>query len=429
MTRPLIHLAEVDLGRQRSPEHERGDYMVRYLRSANVGDGVILLDDVKEMNFSPQEQARFAIRDGDVLVTEGSGSRDTVGQSAVWHEDIAGVVCFQNTLLRIRPRVGLADGRFLAWWARHAHASRLMAAVASGANILHLSAEQLRRLPVPDLDLALQQRVADFLDDQVARIDNIIAARSQQVLLVIAARESAAFDSVTGATREDRRPSGLSWVKTLPSDWGSTKLTHVARMGTGHTPSRSVGDYWIDCTIPWLTTTDVHRFRHDEIDRIEDTELHITKLGLANSSAVLHPPGTVALSRTASAGFSIIMGNGMATSQDYATWTCGPKISNVYLLWCLRAMRKDVMGRLATGSTHKTIYFPDLMSIRVPLPPVADQLLAVTAIGEMVDEERQRSVAITRSIELFQELKRSLITAAVTGQFEVSTADGSRVLR
>jgi type I restriction enzyme S subunit len=281
-------------------------------------------------------------------------------------------------------------------------------------------------LPV-DRPASEQRRIADFLDDQVARIDNIISGRRQQLRRVIAARESAVFDSVIGATNEDRRPSGLSWAETLPADWGSTRLTHVARMGTGHTPSRSVGEYWIDCTIPWLTTSDVHRFRHDEIDQITDTGLHISKLGLANSAAVLHPTGTVALSRTASAGFSIVMGIGMATSQDYATWTCGPKINNVYLLWCLRAMRRDVMGRLATGSTHKTIYFPDLMSIRVPLPPVADQLVAVAEIGALVDAERQRSAAITRSIELFQELKKSLITAAVMGEFDVSTANGSKV--
>src|SRR5699024_9211618 len=152
------------------------------------------------------------------------------------------------------------------------------------------------------------------------------------------------------------------------------------RMGTGHTPSRSVPEYWEDCSIPWLTTGDVHRFRHDEIDTIESTELLISKLGLDNSAAVLHPAGTVALSRTASAGFSILMNVEMATSQDYATWTCGQRLRPKFLLWCLRAMRQDLMGRLATGSTHKTIYFPELMSIRIPLPTKPEQESAEQSI-------------------------------------------------
>lgn len=154
-------------------------------------------------------------------------------------------------------------------------------------------------------------------------------------------------------------------------------------MGTGHTPSRSTPEYWVDCDIPWLTTADVHRFRHDELSTINETELHISEFGMANSAAVLHPAGTVALSRTASAGFSVVMGQPMATSQDYATWTCGPSLHNRYLLWCLRAMRSDLLGRLAMGSTHKTIYFPDLMGLRIPLPPIEEQ----RRIADFLDDQ------------------------------------------
>ncbi len=79
----------------------------------------------------------------------------------------------------------------------------------------------------------------------------------------------------------------------------------------------------------------------------------------------MHPSGTVALSRTSgSAGFAILMGRAMATSQDFATWTPGPKLRSEYLLWCLRTMHHDLMVRLAMGSTHLTIYFPDLLSIK-----------------------------------------------------------------
>ena len=96
-TRPLRALATVDLGRQRSPVHEQGPHMVPYLRAANVSDGRLNLVDVKEMNFSLREQQFFALKPGDVLVTEGSGSLQTVGASAVWRGEIPGAVCFQNT--------------------------------------------------------------------------------------------------------------------------------------------------------------------------------------------------------------------------------------------------------------------------------------------------------------------------------------------
>lgn len=172
---PLRHAAEVVLGRQRAPEYEQGDGQTRYLRSANIRDGRVDLSDVKSMRFSQVECARFGLEPGDVLVTEGSGSRDTVGASAVWMGELDGPVCFQNTLLRLRPRAGIS-GRYLAWWARHAHASKLVATVATGANILHVGAEAMGALAVALPPLDQQRRIADFLDDQVALLDQAAIA-------------------------------------------------------------------------------------------------------------------------------------------------------------------------------------------------------------------------------------------------------------
>src|SRR5690242_11630995 len=117
--------------------------MVPYLRSANVIDGALDLSDVKEMNFTPQEQRFFSLREGDILVTEGSGSLRTVGASAVWRNNLPGTVCFQNTLLRIRPRSCETDPKFLEWWCRFAYADGLFASVGGGVNIFHLSAERV----------------------------------------------------------------------------------------------------------------------------------------------------------------------------------------------------------------------------------------------------------------------------------------------
>jgi type I restriction enzyme S subunit len=421
-TVPLIMAAEVALGRQRAPQYETGDHLVPYLRSANIVDGRLNLGDVKTMNFTLHEQRIFGLQPGDVLITEGSGSRETVGASAVWHGELGGTICFQNTLLRLRPRRGLTDGRYLAWWARHAHASGLMAAVASGANILHLGAENLRRLPISLPPLEEQRRSADFLDDQVSRIDRVVRMRQEQSEALVARRQAVAWAEVTGSSIADRAPSELAWVDSLPRHWRVARLSLLASMGTGHTPSRSEPAYWVDCTIPWLTTSDVHLLRDDRIESLSGTAIQISELGLANSAAVLHPSGTVALSRTASAGFSIVMDVDMATSQDFVTWTCGPMLDNYYLLWVLRAMRPDLLGRLAIGSTHKTIYFPDLESIRIPLPPMAEQKQAVQRIRDENELTNRLSNEVRDSLRLLEKRKRSLITATVMGEFDVTTA-------
>ncbi len=109
--------------------------MVPYLRAANVKDGFLDLSDVKSMDFDPSEQSIFGLRPGDVLVTEGAGSLAAVGASAVFGGEIEGVVCFQNTLLRLRPRTG-TDARYLMWWARHAYGSGLLASIVVSRDVV-----------------------------------------------------------------------------------------------------------------------------------------------------------------------------------------------------------------------------------------------------------------------------------------------------
>jgi type I restriction enzyme S subunit len=102
------------------------------------------------------------------------------------------------------------------------------------------------------------------------------------------------------------------------------------------------------------------------------TEQAISQLGLENSAAVLHPAGTVMFCRTASVGLFCITGMPMATTQAFVTWTPGDRLDSRYLLYVIAAMGPE-FDRLAYGSTHLTIYMPDLEGLRVPLPPLDEQ--------------------------------------------------------
>jgi len=76
------------------------------------------------------------------------------------------------------------------------------------------------------------------------------------------------------------------------------------------------------------------------------------------------------------------------------------------------------------GSTHRTIYVPDLQMLRIPVPPLVEQREIVASIRE--DSRRiDASVdAIHRQMELLTERRQALITAAVMGQFDVTAARG-----
>jgi len=209
------------------------------------------------------------------------------------------------------------------------------------------------------------------------------------------------------------RDSGLEWLGQVPAHWEVMPIRRAAKLESGHTPSRSRPEYWQDCTVPWFSLADVWQIREQGADVIYETKEKVSEVGLANSSARLLPKGTVMLSRTASVGFSAIMGVDMATTQDFANWVCGPTLRPQFLLQVFRSMRSE-FRRMMMGSTHNTIYMPDIQTLRLALPPVVEQ----AAIVEFLDRETAKIDALVaeqqRLVELLKEKRQAVISHAVT---------------
>ncbi|MCB1089395.1 MAG: restriction endonuclease subunit S, partial [Verrucomicrobiae bacterium] len=144
---------EVQLGRQRAPQFTTGRYSKPYLRVVNVVDGELDLRDVQEMDFDERDFARFALRDGDILITEGDiTGPQNVGRSAIYRGEIQNC-CFQKTLLRFRPNSFLTPEFAHAALQKAFYAGEL-ARIAVTTTVSHLTAERFQkfRFPVPDLD-------------------------------------------------------------------------------------------------------------------------------------------------------------------------------------------------------------------------------------------------------------------------------------
>lgn len=333
--------------------------------------------------------------------------------------DIPTLASTEFIALKSGPNV---DQRFLRYWL----ASEVVRQMLHGATMSVTRSQQRVRpeiltkcwLNVPQL--GEQRAIADYLDAETAGIDALIEKKRRMVELLEERRQSVAASGVGGLlTSQSVEPSGLPWIQTRGADWPTAKLSLVGQLGSGHTPNRDHPEWWMGCTIPWITTGEVSQMRSDRIEYVRDTREMISERGLEHSSAVLHPAGTVVLCRTASAGYSAIMGTDMATSQDFATWTCGPLLRPRFLLLCLRAMRTDLLGRLAMGSTHKTIYMPDIGSIRVPLPPVSEQEHIIEAVWSRIQPTIATEDIHLRQLALLTERRPALITAAVTGELNI----------
>lgn len=166
-----------------------------------------------------------------------------------------------------------------------------------------------------------------------------------------------------------------------PPGWQWTPLSEVARLETGHTPSRRHPEYW-DGGIPWIGIRDATE-NHGRM--IATTIQNISQLGLDNSSARLLPTNTVCLSRTASVGFVVMMGAPMATSQDFVNWVCSERLDPRFLKYVLLA-EHETFHRFSSGTTHQTIYFPEAKAFHVCLPPIELQLDISTTLGALDDK-------------------------------------------
>ncbi|MDT0401997.1 restriction endonuclease subunit S [Streptomyces edwardsiae] len=298
---------------------------------------------------------------------------------------------------------------------------------ATGAIQQYLSRDDFRSLRIPVPPPEEQLRIADFLDAETARIDQGIETAAKGRQLLDERRWATVHALSTGAdTREARREVRLGWVDQIPDSWKVVPLKFVASLGSGHTPSRSKPEYWENCTIPWISLFDVGRMRNVRQTSLLTTQQQISALGMENSSACLHPAGTVALSRTASVGFSTIMGVDMAVSQHFVTWTCGKDLLPQYLLMLLRSMRQ-YFESVQVGTTNVTVFMPDLYAIKIPLPPVEVQHRVVRRIQDTISKIDALAERFDRQLSLLRERRQALITAAVTGQFDVTTASGRNV--
>jgi type I restriction enzyme S subunit len=299
-----------------------------------------------------------------------------------------------------------------------------------GAKMPRANWSFIGNLPIPIPPQLDQQKLAHYLRGETAKLSAALERERQLCNLLEEKRFAIIHQFATKGQNAHVhfKNSGVEWIGEIPSHWTVSKLKYVARLETGHTPSRQHPEYWENCTVPWFSLADVWQLRDSRREYLEDTAEKVSELGLANSAARLLPSGTVIVSRTASVGFSGIMPVPMATTQDFVNWICGPKLLPEYLLYVFRSMRNE-FRRLTMGSTHQTIYMPDVRRFVTPVPPIEEQRLVVARIREEVHRIDRLVASLGTQIERFLEYRHSLITAVVTGAFDSERVEHKTSIR
>lgn len=400
---------------------EAGENAVRLCNYTDVYKNDFITSDLDfmEATASMSEIQRFRLSEDDVIITKDSETPDDIAVPAYIPHDLGGVVCGYH-LAVIRPSKDVIVGRFLFRALQASGVREQFYSTANGITRYGIGQDSISNAIVPVPPFVLQHSIASFLDRKIAAIDALIAKKQRLVKLLEEKRQSIITRAVTKGIDPNAKmkDSGVEWLGEIPAHWIVAPTKLVARLESGHTPSRQHPEYWVNCTVPWFSLSDVWQIRSGRQDYLGETKEMISELGIDNSGARLLPAGTVVVSRTASVGFSGIMPCPMATTQDFANWICGTRLQPEYLLYVFRGMKEE-FKRLMMGSTHQTIYMPEIETFRTPVPPIVEQKDIVKYVRDrtrLFDEVLDRASSL---VERLREYRQALITAAVTGKINV----------
>ena len=332
-----------------------------------------------------------------------------------------GIVSPDYAVFRVTDQ-SLLEIRFLNYLVRTPVMIQSFAAdsrgIGTGFNRLHPEQFLSTRASLPPLDV--QRRIADFLDDQVRLMDGIVGCRQEQARLLAMRYESFLLDQLGFPSMQQPQENGIQYGNTslaagiasvsAPSAWKRVRFKSVV-----HRSSKVRGS----SDIPLLSLASAGFLRPRSDDQQPPAKESLPRyLVVEPDDLVINPMWLTGGGLAVSSSFG-------AVSPDYRVFQVGPLAEPRFLhhlLRCRPYRDQYLLYTRANTTFDRRVAQVDIDSLPLSLPPLAAQ----RQIAEECDLEDGRYRSTTARMEaqnsLLQERKRSLITAAVTGEFDVSSA-------
>lgn len=295
-----------------------------------------------------------------------------------------------------------------------------------GSTFLELSGEELGAFRVPVPPLPEQTAIAAFLDRETGKIDALVAEQERLIELLKEKRQAVISHAVTKGLnpKAPMKDSGIEWLGEVPAHWSGAplkRLTVVLRDGTHLPPSR------VEAGVPLLSVRNIV----DGKFVLRDDDSMISRESYFELCRALTPrAGDLVLAIVgATLGKSAVIPEGIGDFQIQRSLCVfrlqADRMDTHYLsaAFCSSEFQQQLWN-LVGYSAQPGIYLGTLGNIRVPVPPLPEQ----HAIVAHLDRETSRIDALLteaqRAIDLLQERRSALISAAVTGQIDVRKLAG-----
>jgi len=270
-------------------------------------------------------------------------------------------------------------------------------------------------IPIPNIEE--QRTIADFLDYETARIDQLIAKQQQLIELLKEKRQAVISHAVTKGLNPNApmKDSGVEWLGQVPEHWVVSKFGFISSVVRGGSP-RPAGDpeLFDGDYSPWVTVAEITK--DDEI-YLTETESCLTQKG--SQQCRVFPSGTLLLSNSgATLGVPKILSIN-ANANDGVVGFEKLNINHEFAYFYLSILTDNLRERIKQGSGQPNLNTDIVKAINIAIPPERE----VNAIVDYVHKQRAKFAELTNkainTVDLLQERRTALISAAVTGKIDL----------
>lgn len=282
---------------------------------------------------------------------------------------------------------------------------------------LRLYFEELGNIYIPFPSYQEQQKIAQFLDDKTAKIDQAVDLAEKQIALLKEHKQILIQNAVTRGLNPDvpLKDSGVEWIGQVPEHWEVKKITHIfPNIGSGTTPNSSDPSFY-EGNINWLQTGDLTD------GYIYKTSKTITHKALqAYSTLKIYPKNSLVIAMYgATIGKVGLLQIETTTNQACCVLSTALNIEMKYVFYLFQGIKESLVA-MSYGGGQPNISQEKIKSLKLPFPNASEQEQIADYLDKQTAKIDQAIALKTAHIEKLKEYKSVLIDYAVTGKVRVS---------
>ncbi|MFN7909821.1 MAG: restriction endonuclease subunit S [Microcystis sp.] len=384
------------------------DYLLTYIDIGNVtSDGSIL--ETQEFQFKQApSRARRKVKNGDTIIS----TVRTYLRAISLIKDPPENLIVSTGFAVLSPRAEI-DSRFLFRFVQSSEFVEKVVAHSEGVGYPAINPSKLACLPIWLPPLPEQQKIAQFLDQETSKIDNLITKKERLIKLLKEKRTALISHAVTKGLNPDvpMKDSGVEWLGEIPEHWEIV-------------PLRSVLEQRIEYNIGRKTENILSVIKDVGVVNYEDREASGNKKSENIEQYKIIYPSDIVVNR-----MNLIFGSvgiareyGASSTEYYVLKPKSNKVCQEYYghIFCSKSFQLSLVGIGKGILFHRMrIYSEELKKILFPFPPLEEQKLINEYLIQNLNEINHLSDKLNTSIDHLKEYRTALISAAVTGKIDV----------